>query len=123
MVKKTVISILFFGAILSCIFAQERKKPNILMIAIDDLKPMLGCYGESKIITPNIDALAARGTVFLKNYCQQAVCAPTRASLMTGLRPDATRVWDLKTQLRVMIPNVVTMPIFCSTGVCHHRNW
>ena len=80
------------------------------MIAIDDLKPMLGCYGESRIITPNIDALAARGTVFLKNYCQQAVCAPTRASLMTGLRPDVTKVWDLKTQLRDMIPNVVTMP-------------
>lgn len=101
---------LFCGAIQSGLYAQQQKKPNILMIAIDDLKPMLGCYGESKIITPNIDALASRGTVFLKNYCQQAVCAPTRASLMTGLRPDATRVWDLKTQLRDMVPNVITMP-------------
>ena len=110
MVKKFLISVLFFGTVGFNLFAQQTKKPNILMIAIDDLKPMLGCYGESRIITPNIDALAARGTVFLKNYCQQAVCAPTRASLMTGLRPDATKVWDLKTQLRDMIPNVVTMP-------------
>ena len=110
MFKKCIISILVFGTVQSSVDAQQQKKPNILMIAIDDLKPMLGCYGESRIITPNIDALAARGTVFLKNYCQQAVCAPTRASLMTGLRPDGTKVWDLKTQLRDMVPNVVTMP-------------
>ena len=71
---------LFIGLIQPGLYAQQQKKPNILMIAIDDLKPMLGCYGETRIITPNIDALAARGTVFLKNYCQQAVCAPTRAS-------------------------------------------
>lgn len=96
MLKKCIISILVFGTVQSNVHAQQQKKPNILMIAIDDLKPMLGCYGESRIITPNIDALAARGTVFLKNYCQQAVCAPTRASLMTGLRPDVTRFGTLK---------------------------
>ena len=64
------------------------RKPNILFIAIDDLKPVLGCYGDKLVKTPNIDRLAASGTVFLNTYCQQAVCGPTRASLMTGKRPD-----------------------------------
>lgn len=90
--------------------AQERKRPNVLMIAVDDLKPLLGCYGATDVFSPNIDALAAKGTVFMKNYCQQAVCAPTRASLLTGLRPDRTRVWDLKTLLRAMVPDVLTLP-------------
>ena len=108
--KKIISLILLLTIVQATLLAQQQNRPNILMIAIDDLKPMLGCYGESSISTPNIDMLAAKGTVFLKNYCQQAVCAPTRASLMTGLRPDATKVWDLKTQLRDMLPNVVTMP-------------
>ena len=56
--------------------AQKKSKPNILFIAVDDLKPELGCYGNTLIKTPNIDRLAAMGTVFLSNYCQQAVCGP-----------------------------------------------
>ena len=90
-------------------FAQKAK-PNVLFIAVDDLKPLLNCYGESQMITPNIDRLAKMGTVFMNNYCQQAVCAPTRASLLTGQRPDYTRIWDLKTQIRDMVPNIVTLP-------------
>ena len=86
------------------------KKPNILFIAIDDLKPLLGCYGDETIKTPNIDRLAKRGTVFRSNDCQQAVCGPTRASIMTGMRPDYTKVWDLKTKMRDMNPNILTMP-------------
>ena len=78
--------------------AQKTEKPNILFIAIDDLKPILGCYGNTMIKTPNIDRLARMGTVFKSNYCQQAVCGPTRASLMTGKRPDYTKIWDLKTK-------------------------
>lgn len=84
--------------------------PNILFIAADDLKPILGCYGDPLIKTPNIDRLAARGTVFLQNYCQQAVCGPTRASLMTGKRPDYTKVWDLKTRMRDVRPDILTLP-------------
>ena len=91
------------------LFAQPQKK-NILFIAVDDLKPLLNCYGESGIISPNIDKLAEKGTVFLNNHCQQAVCAPSRASLLTGLRPDDTKVWDLKTIMRDHVPNVLTMP-------------
>src|SRR5690606_21416133 len=72
-------------------------RPNVLFIAVDDLRPQLGCYGDTVAITPNMDRLAQRGIVFNRAYCQQAVCAPSRASVMTGRRPDATKVWDLKT--------------------------
>lgn len=91
-------------------YAQEKARPNILFIAVDDLKPIMGCYGNTLIKTPNIDRLARLGTVFFKNYCQQSVCGPTRASLMTGMRPDYTKVWDLKTQMRDMNPNILTLP-------------
>jgi arylsulfatase A-like enzyme len=64
---------------------QQDKRPNILFIAVDDLRPELGCYGVEAIKTPNIDRLAASGTVFQRAYCQQAVCNPSRASIMTGL--------------------------------------
>jgi arylsulfatase A-like enzyme len=82
----------------SNIFAQ--KKQNILFIAVDDLKPMLNCYGVEDIHSPNIDKLADAGTVFINSQCQQAVCSPSRASLMFGLRPDKTRIWDLQTPVR-----------------------
>lgn len=90
--------------------ASGAEPPNILFIAVDDLKPMLGCYGDKTIRTPHIDDLASKGTVFLNAHCQQAVCAPSRASLLTGLRPDSTRVWDLKTKIRDENPDVVTLP-------------
>ncbi len=89
---------------------ETKPKYNVLFIAVDDLKPLLGCYGEKQMKTPNIDRLAKMGTVFMNNYCQQAVCGPTRASLMTGMRPDYTRVWDLKTQMREMNPDILTIP-------------
>jgi iduronate 2-sulfatase len=88
--------------------AGERK--NVLFIAVDDLKPLLGCYGETQIQSPRIDELAARGTVFLNAHCQQAICGPSRASLMTGMRPDHIGVWDLKTKLREVNPGIVTLP-------------
>ena len=63
-------------------------KPNVLFIAADDLRPELGCYGVDLAITPNLDALADDGLQFNRAYCQQAICSPSRASLMTGARPD-----------------------------------
>lgn len=69
----------------------------MLFIAVDDLRPTLGAYGDPDIKTPNIDRLARSGAVFLQAHAQQAVCNPSRASLMTGLRPDTLRVWDLET--------------------------
>ena len=84
--------------------------PNILFIPVDDLRPELGAYGDEFIITPNIDRLAEQGLTFTRAYCQQAVCNPSRASLLTGLRPDSIQVWDLKTNFRKYVPNVVTLP-------------
>jgi iduronate 2-sulfatase len=95
----------------------KQVKPNILFIAVDDLKPILGCYGDKLVKTPNIDRLAKRGTIFMTNYCQQAVSGPTRASLMTGMRPDHTGVWDLATKMRDVNPDILSMPqYFISKG-------
>ena len=82
---------------------------NVLFIAVDDMRPELGCYGHDYMKTPNIDRLAGQGTLFNRAYCQQAVCNPSRASLMTGLRPDSTKVHDLVHHFRVGVPNVVTL--------------
>jgi arylsulfatase A-like enzyme len=90
-------------------FAAEAK-PNILFIAADDLRPELGCYGKTWIKSPNIDRLASRGLVFQRAYCQQAVCSPSRTSLLTGLHPDTTKVYDLETHFRKTTPGAVTLP-------------
>ena len=88
----------------------EQQRPNVLFIAVDDLRTELNCYGEKHMHTPNIDRLAAQGTLFEKAYCQQAVCAPSRNSLMTGLRPDAMGIYDLQTFFRTKVPDVITLP-------------
>jgi iduronate 2-sulfatase len=104
-----VFSTLFvFLLTLSSLHAADR--PNVLFMAVDDLRPEFGCYGNKVVKTPNLDRLAARGTVFEKAYCQQAVCSPSRTSIMTGLRPDVTKVWDLETHFRVAQPDCVTLP-------------
>jgi iduronate 2-sulfatase len=82
---------------------------NVLFVAVDDLRPELGCYGSELAKSPHIDRLAAGGVTFTRAYCQQAVCNPSRASLMTGLRPDTIRVWDLRTDFRKTTPNAVTL--------------
>ncbi|MAG93638.1 MAG: hypothetical protein CMJ48_07805 [Planctomycetaceae bacterium] len=85
-------------------------RPNVLLIAVDDLRPELGCYGESHIRSPNIDALAASGRLFERAYCQQAVCNPSRTSLMTEMRPDSIGVTGNHSHFRTKHPNVVTLP-------------
>ncbi|MBL6829321.1 MAG: sulfatase [Puniceicoccaceae bacterium] len=101
------IPLLFGLCFASSLYASD--KPNILFIAIDDLKPTIGAYG-NEVPTPSIDRISNAGTTFLNAHCQQAVCGPSRASIMTGRRPDYTRVWDLKTMIRDIRPDIVTMP-------------
>ncbi len=107
--KYSIVCFAFF-AVIATASAQNTIPKNVLFIAVDDLKPILGCYGDKIIKTPNIDNLAAKGTLFMQNYCQQAICGPTRASLMTGKRPDYTKVWDLETKMRDINPNILTIP-------------
>jgi arylsulfatase A-like enzyme len=115
--KKLIAAALLVILSIAPIIAQEKSKPNVLFIAVDDLKTVLGCYGDKIIKTPNIDRLAKMGTVFLNNYCQQAVCGPTRASLLTGMRPDVTKIRDLHTKMRDINPDILTLPeYFISQG-------
>ena len=97
-------------AVLMTIPVHGAERPNVLFIAADDLRAELGCYGSNQVRSPNIDRLAALGTLFNRAYCQQAVCNPSRASLMTGLYPHTLQLWDLPTHFRERRPDVLTLP-------------
>ncbi|MBN2131029.1 MAG: sulfatase [Sedimentisphaerales bacterium] len=88
----------------------NRRNMNVLFIAVDDLRPQLGCYGHKQILSPNIDRLAREGLLFERTYCQQAVCGATRASLLVGARPDTTGVHGNSIPVRKAMPDVVTLP-------------
>jgi iduronate 2-sulfatase len=89
---------------------QMPEQPNILFIAVDDLRPQLGCYGMEQIQSPNIDQLAAEGTRFDRSYCNIPVCGASRASLMTGLRPARNRFLTYFTRVDEDAPGILTMP-------------
>ncbi len=101
-----------FAALLLCAFtapAEERPRPNVLLICIDDLKPALGCYGDPLAKTPNIDRLAARGLRFDLAYCNQAICSASRNNLLLGSRSTSLGIYDLSRNFRRAVPDAVTL--------------
>lgn len=103
---KAIISIL---TALTLILKGEQK-PHVLFISIDDLRPELGCYGSPVAVTPHLDKLAKEGLLFNRAYCQQAICSPSRASLMTGARPDTIGIIENYTYFRDKNPDIITLP-------------
>ncbi|NOY00073.1 MAG: sulfatase-like hydrolase/transferase, partial [Verrucomicrobia bacterium] len=95
---------------------------NVLFIAVDDLRPNISCYGVSGLKTPNMDRLAARGMLFRRAYCQIASCGPSRASVLTGRRPDTTTVFDNRRHFREALPEVVTLPQHFKDNGYHTRS-
>jgi iduronate 2-sulfatase len=111
---KKVTAIFILCLVAGSLFARQEKikteRPNVLFIAVDDLRTEINCFGAKHMHTPNLDRLAEQGMIFERAYCQQSVCAPSRNSLLTGLRPDAMGIYDLQTFFRKKVPDVVTLP-------------
>src|SRR5690606_22304696 len=118
-----LVVVLISGYVLEPEEEQKERPLNVLFIAVDDLRPELGAYGRNEVSSPNIDQLAREGLVFDRAYCQQAVCSPSRTSLLTGLRPDSTQIFDLQTHFRNNIPNVVTLPQYFKQQGYHTEWW
>ncbi len=93
----------------SSIFAADKSKSNVLFIAVDDLRPQLGCYGHKQMISPNIDRLASDGVTFLRSYCQVPVCGASRASLLTGVRPTKDRFLGYNTWAEKDLPGALSV--------------
>lgn len=133
MMQNRIVLILLSGIIslTSCSTSQNSgdiSKPNILFIAVDDLRPELGCYGNEQIKSPEIDKLATEGLVFNRTYCQQPICMASRASLMSGLRPDTLQIYNCES-LEKDAPGILTLDqhfenngyrIWASGKIYHH---
>ncbi len=109
MIRPRLLSFLAYAVVAAFAGAADAQRPNVLLICVDDLKPVLGCYGDTMVKSPAIDRLAARGMVFERAYCNQAVCSPSRNALMTGLRSTTLGIYDLPTNFRVAAPDAVTV--------------
>jgi uncharacterized sulfatase len=107
-----VLSLLLAATLPTPVSAQQRSRgrPNVLLIMADDLNNDMGTYGHPLVRTPNLDRLAARGVRFDRAYNQFPLCSPSRVSMLTGLRPDTTRIYELQTDFRTILPDVVTLP-------------
>lgn len=110
-------SILYVFFLLNIFLCTAQKKPNILFIMVDDLRPELGCYGETQIKTPKIDKLASQATLFNNAYCNIPVCGASRASLLTGILPTRTRFVQYDAIASEDVPNAKTLPeVFKQAG-------
>jgi uncharacterized sulfatase len=108
--RRTFLETAALAPVFPAILRRQPPRRNVLFIATDDCCNRLGCYGHPIVKTPNLDRLARSSVRFDRAYCQYAWCSPSRSSLMTGLAPDTTRVWDLTTHFRQALPDVVTLP-------------
>lgn len=107
MKKLIIIAVLLAAGVL---FAGEAVKPNVLFIAVDDLRPEINCYGAAHMVTPSLDRLAAQGMIFTQAYCQVPVCGASRASLLTGIRPTRSRFVSYLSHADTEMPEAVTLP-------------
>ena len=96
--------------------------PNVLFIASDDMRPQLGCYGDSTVKSPNLDALAKRGMVFERSYVQQALCSPSRISMLSGRYPASTGIFEIGRPLRATMPDITTLPQHFKNHGYHTRS-
>lgn len=113
----TVLAALLVSAVISPRAAGA--PPNVLFIAVDDLRTSLGCYGDPLAKSPHIDRFAATARRFDRAYVQQAVCGPSRTALLTGRLPDNTRVWHNRHRFRAAWPDLVTLPQLFATNGYH----
>ena len=109
----------FTTGLLPHLNAKAADRYNVLFIVVDDLRPLLGCYGHTEMHTPNIDRLAERGTLFRRAYCQYPLCNPSRTSMITGLRPEASGIVTNSENFRALLPDVVTLPQHFKTQGYH----
>lgn len=112
----------FTTALLPKFHADAAGQYNVLFIMVDDLRPMLGCYGHAEMHTPNIDRLAQRGTLFNRAYCQYPLCSPSRTSMITGLRPETTGILNNSADFRQKSPDIVTLPQHFKTFGYHTQS-
>jgi iduronate 2-sulfatase len=112
--------LLLFLTLTTAAVAVER--PNVLFIASDDMRPQLGCYGDPTVKSPQLDALARRGVVFQQSYCQQALCSPSRISMLSGRYPATTGIFEIGRPLRTTMPDITTLPQHFKNNGYHTRS-
>ena len=108
--KYVLTNILYLAILLTSVSLVAEDGRNVLLIGADDLRMNIGAYGDKTAVTPNIDALAKEGVMFTRAYVQFASCNASRASMLTGMRPDSIKVWRLNSHFRESAPDVVTLP-------------
>ncbi len=119
---KLLTPLLFLSSFVILHSSLAAERPNVLFIASDDMRPQLGCYGDATVKSPNLDALAKRGMVFQRSYVQQALCSPSRISMLSGRYPATTGIFEIGRTLRTTMPDITTMPQHFKDNGYHTRS-